>query len=54
MAYIHFKALTAITKVHLAEEVKKQQPLLRGETPAAGRDLISLWGRSREEGAVED
>ena len=45
---------TAIAKICQAEEVKKQQPLLRGETPAAGRDLISLWGRSREEGAVED
>ena len=26
---------TAIAKVHQVEEVKKQQPLLRGETPAA-------------------
>ena len=28
---------TAIAKICQAEEVKKQQPLLRGETPAAGR-----------------
>ena len=46
--------ITAIVKVPQAEEVKKQQTLLRGETPAAGGNLISLWGRSREEGAVED
>ena len=46
--------ITAIVKVPQAEEVKKQQTLLRGETPAAGGNLISLWGWSREEGAVED
>ena len=28
--------ITAIAKVRQAEEVKKQQPLLQGETPAAG------------------
>ena len=42
MAYIHFRALTAIAKVHLAEEVKKQQPLLRGETPAAGGKKLDI------------
>ena len=45
---------TAVAKVRQAEEVKKQQPLLRGETPATGEKKpdISLWGRSREEGEV--
>lgn len=34
---------TAIVKVHQAEEVKKQQPLLRGETSGTTTTMYYSW-----------
>ena len=35
---------TAVAKVRQAEQIRKQQPILRGETQETqGRNMISLW-----------
>ena len=37
---------TAVAKLRQAEQIRKQQPILRGETQETqGRNMISLWVR---------
>jgi hypothetical protein len=43
---------TAIVRVRQAEALKKQQPVVRSETP--GKKLIFLWGQCREKGGAEN